>query len=248
MWLHLWQHYLGPFLRSNFFIVLSTFAAGYIAWRVYQSQKSDEKRNAANVILLEIEGAEEGLRKVSPQKPFLDDGYVVLMRTASWDSYKHLFVADFANYRNEWDKIAEFYAQCENYDKAVTAQNETRDDNKRELIANVQRVLAGYADQRAAQLQPDGDDFKNEETREKLEQRYRAKRQRFMDVIVGVISKTDQINHYVPQQFFNDAVRALGAIDKNLSTTTAGIRLRELAAPRKSILKRFSLALKRLTA
>src|SRR5579862_2127642 len=106
-WLYFWQHWLGPFLRSNFFIVLSTFGAGYIAWNVYKSQKSDEKRNAANVILLEIEGAEEGLRKVSPQKPFLDDGDAVLMRTASWDKYKHLFVSDFASHRNEWGKISE---------------------------------------------------------------------------------------------------------------------------------------------
>lgn len=217
-------------------------------WRVYQSQKADEKRNAANVILLEIEGAEDGLRKVNVTKPFSDDGDVILMRTASWDKYKHLFVADFVNYRNEWDKIAEFYALCENYDKAVASQNETIEDNKRELISNVQRVLAGYADQRAAELAPDRDDFKDEEKREALERRYRAKRQRFMDVTVGIVSQAAQIDQYIPKKFNMDANRSLDAIDKNLSTSTAGMRLRELAAPRKSILKRLGLALKRQMA
>lgn len=240
MLLDFWQHYLSPFLRSNFFIVVSTFAAGYIAWRIYQNQKEDAKRNAANVIMLEIEGAEEGLRKVTTQKPFNEDEPVVLLHNSSWDKYKHLFVQDFIGSRNEWNKISDFYAQCENYDKATRDYGTTRKDNQRELIANVQRVLAGYADQHAAQLEPSGSDFINEETRKKLEQQYIDKRQRFMNVIVGVVSQTAQINHYIPKQFEIEAVRALGLIDKNLSTNSAGIKLRNLATPKRSRLESLS--------
>jgi hypothetical protein len=61
---------LGSLIRSNFFIILATFAAGYIAWRVYRNEKEDEKRDASNVIILEIERAETGLTQLSIDQPF----------------------------------------------------------------------------------------------------------------------------------------------------------------------------------
>jgi len=184
--------------------VIATFAAGYIALRVYQKQKNDEKRNAANVIVLEIEGAEEGLRKVSVDRPFTgnDEADTVLMKTTSWDKYKHLFVADFLQDRNEWNKIADFYTQCGEYDTAVVGQNEMTDFNTQQMIANQQQVLAKYAEEYSIQLS----NAKTEKEKTKFGNEYIARRTQFIgDYTGGVEGHIAQINLYIPVRFSNNA-------------------------------------------
>jgi hypothetical protein len=223
-----WQHYLGPLLRSNVFIVLATFLAGYIVWRVYQNQLADEKRSAANVVLLEIEGAEEALKKVTTDKPFSEER-LVLMETASWDKYKHLFVSDFIGFKDEWNKITDFYSQCKGYDEAVVGQNEMTDYNTKQMIVNQQRILSDFALKHNNEL---AGESKDEKSKAALKQEYKAKRTQFVDVYTGIVSRDAPIDHYTPVRFYNDAKRILGIVDRNLSTSTAGVRLKELATHR----------------
>ena len=227
-----WQIYLGPLLRSNFFIIIATFFAGFIVLRVYRNQQDDEKRNAANIILLEIEEAEEALRNVNIDKPFAssDEPDTILLKSASWDKYKHLFVADFAGYRDELKKISDFYDQCNQYDDAVADQNAMGDDNTRAMIVNLQAVLTKFAEAYFTEIvKADPKDIAT------LRQQYLAVRDQFNDIYMGITSRNAPINHYVLQKFTDNAKRALGVIDRNLSTSTAGKKLKEIAAPKRKL-------------
>lgn len=212
------QDYLVPLLTP-----ITTLVAGYFALRVYRSQKEDEKRNAANVIILEIASAEDALKKISVDKPYADPK-VILMPFSSWDRYKHLLVSDFSGYKDEWDKITGFYSQCEEYDNAMAGQNDMEDAKTKAMIVEMQRVLSKYA---ATYIEDLIDT--DEQERDSLPTQYKAKRDMFIDIYTGSINKNAAIDHYTPQRFTNSAKHALGVIDRSISTSTAGKRLKEIA-------------------
>jgi len=214
-------------LRSNFFLVLATLGAGYVALRVYQNQKRDEKRNAASILLLEIGGAEDALTKVNSDKPIvgIDEADVFLMKTSSWDKYKYLFATDFKD-KNEFSKISEFYDKCKEYDDAVRLRNASFYHNQKQLRINAHRIIARYTDEYAINLEG----AKDEEQKDTLSRKYMAKRKLFEDAYIG--QDAPNIFTYLPLQPFNNAKRVLGTIDRNLSTSSAGERLKELAAPK----------------
>lgn len=56
--------HLINFLNSNFFIALVTLVVGSVAYVIYKLQKRDKKREKANIILLEIQGAERKLQQI----------------------------------------------------------------------------------------------------------------------------------------------------------------------------------------
>lgn len=228
--LHFWQHYLDPTLRSNFLLVVTTAVGGYIVWRVYRNQKDDEKRSAANIVLLEIERAEEELKKISVDRVFTgeDEDDVMLMKTSSWDEYKHFFVQDFFGHHDELAKISDFYALCEKYDDAVAGQNDMIDTNTKEMIQNYQGILAKSTEEYLEALK----DTKDEKTKAELKQQYLAGRKLFDDAYTGRVSRDAPISHYTPVRFANNAKRALSTIDRNLSTSSAGQRLKKIAAPK----------------
>lgn len=139
---------LKPFIDSNLFLAIATYLAGYIVFRVYKSQKLDEKKNAANIIVLEIERAENKLKEITVNKsvPGTEGkADIILMPIMSWDSYKHLFISDFTNFRAEWEKITDFYSLCTQYDNAIVANSKVLDDNTIQLTVNYQRILADQA-------------------------------------------------------------------------------------------------------
>jgi hypothetical protein len=216
-------HHLGNFFYSNAFVGLVALGAATIAYRVYSKQKRDTKRDAANIVLLEIENAEQQSEKVSFDKPFTDinDEDVFLMPVASWDKYKYLFVRDFD--RNEWDKITNFYRKCHSYDQSVVFHNASLDHNMKQLRVNVQRELAEYASEYASKYAG-----ANETDKETVKQEYIRKRNNFTDLYTGSEKIDPIIFTYIPTKAFIDAKRALSNLETSLSLTSVGIKLKKL--------------------
>lgn len=215
--LHFWQHFAGPLLRSNFLIAL----LGLGAYWVYLKQKKDHKRDAANVILLEIESAEQQLTKINRDSPFdnVNEEHVFLMKEGSWNKYRYLFVKDFD--RNEWDKISEFYNQCQAYDDAVRYYNSLFDKNAQEVRQNLQRVLARYAEEHASNT------FGRSATdKQTLDEAYIKKRQQFVDIYMNTLPTHMYV--YLPEKPSKDAIRAAKTI-ADLSITSVGIKLKRLS-------------------
>jgi hypothetical protein len=201
---------------NDFFTGLVTLLAGLVALVVYMRQKYDAKRDAANIILLEIQNAERGLKLVRDniQETELLDEDVFIMPTQSWDKYKYLFVRDFD--RDSWDNICTFYNKCLLYDEAVRYNNSCFRDDANQIRQNLQRVLADYTKK-----------FFDESKRDKKEFDENA----FQESIEGFRGKYMHQQGswlYKPQKSLMDARRHLFGLE-NLSQTIVGIKLRKLA-------------------
>lgn len=101
-------HSFGDFINSNFFIAVVTSVVGSIALFLYLKQKSDEKMQAARVLLIEIRSAEERITQIKNMMSGGDkDDFPMVFTTSSWKKYSHLFISDFD--QDELKLINNFY-------------------------------------------------------------------------------------------------------------------------------------------
>lgn len=116
--------FLKNFITSALFIPLVTLLVGSTVIIIYSKTKDDFKKDAANIVLLEIQNAERALKQVTEsvnaEIPTLPQN-IFLMQTESWSKYRYLFVRDFD--WNEWNEVTDFYDKAQLYDKAVTYNN-----------------------------------------------------------------------------------------------------------------------------
>src|SRR5579859_3713818 len=105
---------LKNFITSALFLPLVTILVGSTALIIYNKTKDDFKKDAANIILLEIQNAERALKQVTEsvnaEPPTLPQN-IFLMQTESWSKYRYLFVRDFD--WNEWNEITDFYDKAQ---------------------------------------------------------------------------------------------------------------------------------------
>jgi hypothetical protein len=222
-----WGH-VGNFLYSNLFVGLITLGVGWAAYRVYSKQKRDAKRDAANVVLLEIENAEQQIQKINetqsdnPVQPG-----IYLMKEASWSKYRYLFVRDFD--RTEWDNISDFYNKCRKFDVAVAYQESLFEKNMAVLRSNLQNKLANLAEDHAAEMLG-----KDTDEQRLLEEEYFKKRRQFISTYMS--TNPDFMYMHYPIQPVNAAKAVLDSIEGSLSLTSVGIKLKQLASPRSRLL------------
>lgn len=215
------------FLNNNAGLV--TLLAALVAFGVYSKQKWDTKRDIANSILLEIQGAENNLKKAketlkntgsdSGTESIAED--VVLMPNESWSKYRQYFVRDFD--RDEWDAIGEFYSLCNLYDIAATNNHSAFARNEEQIRANAHRLVADYADEmgkKVATLEVEG----NEQVIKKAYDEYNS-RERFVrnSYLTSTLSKP----MYAPQKYLDQAILYTSSI-KELSLTSVGTRLKKI--------------------
>ncbi len=224
---------LFSFLDSNFFIGIVTLLVGLVAFRIYKKQKLDAKRDAANVILLEIQSAEQQLQIVN-QNPDTLSETLLLMKNSSWDKYRYLFVRDFD--RNEWDKVSDFYNKCILYDRSALSYSSTWADNVKSAQSEVLRVLAEFAKDYTTL----SESVKDPEDLSKLRAEFEQRKGYFISAY-GVVQNTD---NYEPPYFYNpqrpvlEAKAILNTIETNISITSIGNKLKSMAGE-----KNYSLSL-----
>lgn len=215
------------FFNSNFFIALVTLAVGTVAFSIYKKQQRDAKRDAANVILLEIESAEQQLQLINQkdEKGSLAEN-IYLMRNSSWDKYRYYFVHDFD--RNEWDKVTDFYNKCLQYDAAVAYNNNYFGSNVDKVQSHLQRVLATYAKNFTDQMIQ----ATSAAQKDKLKKKYEEEKTLFRNSYGVVVSDDNYAPPYFynPQKPVNEAKSILTTIETNLSLTSVGIKLKRMAS------------------
>ncbi|MFI5240792.1 MAG: hypothetical protein ACHQUB_03750 [Candidatus Saccharimonadia bacterium] len=222
MTMHNLAHDLWLVLNSQMIIALVTGLVASVAIWIYKKQKNDFRRDAANVILLEVEGAEQQLQKITEfitSDPNTIPENLLLMPNASWEKYRHLFIREFD--RNEWDKLSDFYEKCRRYDLAVSDNNSFFGKNTDELRINMHRILANYAkDAAESMVKPTAD-------KSKVEMEYLALRSQFIEII----SNTDFKHLYIysPQKPINAAQAVLNSIESSMSLTSVGTKLKRLS-------------------
>jgi len=122
-------------------VVLATSAFIFIQYKI---RRRDEIKNAAELVLTEIEGAE---RKVKEVKKRLADNVlesdVSVITTNSWEKYRHM-LSRFLD-RDEWDSIEDFYSRALLLDDTVKYNNQMFRNDVEQIRINKQRAVADFA-------------------------------------------------------------------------------------------------------
>lgn len=193
-----------------------TLVVGFVALEVYRRQKRDEKKNAARIILVEIENAE---RQLSVIKENGNDGSLLessrLMSSYSWEKYRHMFGQNFTP--REWDTISDFYNRCLQYDKAVEYDGSSFYHDIEAFRTSVNNSLAlGVAN-----IITNNSGL----SREEVDAEYKVYKDKLIEAYMG------NLHIYSPNKPINDAAKALKDLNSTLSLTSVGDKLRKMSHP-----------------
>ena len=205
------------FFNSSFFIALVTLAAGSFAFGLYFRRNKDIKKDAANIIILEIQNAERQLKalkeKLKKDNKLSDD--IFLMPTSSWDKYQYLFVRDLD--RDEWDTVISFYDKCKLIDCAISSNNSYFQKNEEQIRVNMQRITSEYV----KEIIELADNDKYEENKKII-------------IDKAIKFQSEYLSHpeltsYNPQKPIIDASLYLESLSPNLSQTTLGDKFKKMS-------------------
>lgn len=200
-------------INSGSFMALITLLVGSFAIYLYLKQKQDYKRDAANIILMEIRNAEDCIERVKSTK-FIDQNKVLLLNHA-WSKYNYLFINDFD--RDEWDTVSNFYNQCRLYDEAVKQLKNIGPLQIEQKVGYVQKTLVDLAKEFSEKKFSE-----NKEENEEIIKAYDDKKKKFLDKV----EKESYI--FPPSQPITDATEHLANIEK-ITTSTIGMKLKKIA-------------------
>jgi hypothetical protein len=195
-----------PSINSNLYLGIATFIVGLFALYLYIKQQEDEKKDAANILLLEIRNAEGTLYYIKTNGTI--NAYTQILSTDSWNKFKHLFVEDLD--RDEFEALNNFYNQAALVDKFIGQAN-TLPQQLLEKGRYVQEALVGLA--REFANEPD-DNFR------KIN--YDTKKTRFIKLI------NDENFLFTPSMPIENIKNAIGTIGF-ITTTTIGKKLKKIA-------------------
>jgi hypothetical protein len=209
-------HNIWSFLDSNFVSTLMTFIVGLVAWSTYYIRQRDNKRDAANIILLELQNAERQIKRISERiKDDVLEENAYVMQTESWNRYKYLFVRDFD--RDEWDSISDYYQRCLLIDSSISHQSSLFQKNEEQLRINIQK---DFADRMKEVVEE-----KDTEKRQTLLSIKRGEAEEFLNQMI----KNNDRTCYSPKKPINDVKQNLENWNMSILMTSIGVKLKRLA-------------------
>ena len=193
-------------INSSAFLGTITLLVGSSAIYLYTKQKKDYKRDAANIILMEIRHAENMIEQLKKGSSTSMD--TPLLPNNNWNTHNYLFIKDLD--RDELDLINNFYNQCLLIDKALPQLNiNFQLEQKSNHIHNTLVQMA------LSESKVSDDEKTNIHS-------FNQKKQRFLKIIENDGHAFAPI---LPREKIN---MALGGIDK-ITTSMAGNKLKETA-------------------
>jgi len=97
------------FFNTTLFQTVIILIVWFVAIRIYQKQKKDEKRKAARIILMEIRKIESNIKQFKENNKWYHNS---IIGNSNWRDLSHHFVD--ALDRDGLDYINNFYEQCDN--------------------------------------------------------------------------------------------------------------------------------------
>lgn len=206
------------FFDSNFFQTLVTFAVGFIAFFIYQRQKKDTKKAAANSIYLEIQHIEKCLSKVKEavRAGSLNNLDLSLLREDSWSKYSPLFSSDFD--KEEWEVITDFYQNARLLDEAIKLSSKSFGDDISQIRVNKQRILADISKDTLEAQPIDG---------EEAIRQFQTK----VDIFDKLYMSKQEDYAYTPVKYLNDAKKCIEDLDR-ISITSIGTKFKKIIGVR----------------
>jgi len=132
------------FLDSNLFQSIIALIVGGFAFVQYKINRRDHLRDAASIIIIEIQTASRTIKSI--RKRLVDrvlDSDVSVMPSDSWKENRQLF----AKYldRDEWDTIEDFYDRSRLLDDVVKYNRQMFRNDVEQIRINKQRAAADFA-------------------------------------------------------------------------------------------------------
>lgn len=212
---------ITAFFNSSFFIAFVTLTAGSFAFWLYFRKNQDIKKDASNILLLEIQNAERQLRalkdKLKKDNSLLND--VFIMPTASWDKYQYLFVRDLD--RDEWDTVVSFYDKCKLIDQAISSNNSYFQKNEEQIRVNMQRIISDYINEIVI--------FKDDEKQTEKKNEIIARAIKFQNEYLS----HPELTIYNPQKPINDVKIYTENLPTDLSQKSIGEKFKEISRGKK---------------
>lgn len=216
---------MASFLESNLFTALVTLLVGSVAIFLYIKGKSDEKRDAASIILLEIKGAERKIKGAKNLEATNEEDFTPLIKEESWTKYKYLFVKEFD--RDEWDSLNDFYEKCALYDEAITNGSQSFPKNEEQIRINAHRISADYLSSALDSLNR----AKSAEEKNKIVEDAKTKAEAFEELYLVNNEGSNFISRplYTPRKYAQDRIRFANLIDSDISSKPVGQKLKKIA-------------------
>lgn len=202
-----------------------TIVTASIAIFLYYKGKRDSKRDAANMIYLELLDAERKIKNIKNSTNISDD-IGPIMKHESWTKWKYLFVKNFD--RDEWDSISEFYEKCMLYDEAIISNSATFSKNEEQIRINVHRIVADYikeAVDAVAKKLGTTDPNKLKDSIDKIREKAETFQSQYLFQNEAIISKPN----YSPQKYLDDREKFLQQIDVKISSRPVIQKLKKIA-------------------
>lgn len=218
-----------PVFNSSFFIGCITAAAATVTLFVYRRQKSDYIRDAASIILIEIQKAEELLtdaRRAYVQTKSEDADRIKfpeklrVMETDSWEKYRYLFARVIPD--EVWSEINNFYVNCRLFDASLQRIEAAYERNDTEVRTNIYRVLAGYSKKLVDELEQLNDASEDDDRVLRLRSRYQRRAEEFANSFMGTYE-------YSPTKLYHDAEYYFHLLPTDLTSREAGRHIKRMA-------------------
>ena len=204
---------MDPSIIAALISTSATILVGLSAFAVYHKQVVDDKKAAANKLLLEIQHIERSVKLVKDawHNENINNIEFDILRDDSWSRYSHLFSKDFDN--DEKELLSNFFQNAKLLDESVKKSRESFNQDVAQIRVNKQRILASLV------VETVNNPSDNENAVRLFSQKAELANKMYM-------SLQDQYL-YTPMKYANDAKKYCDYIS-NISTTTVGIKLKRI--------------------
>lgn len=192
-----------------------TIVVGLFAFIIYRKQKHDNRKSAANIVLLEIQHIEKAVKRTRDAlySDNINNIELDIVRDDVWSKYGHLFTNSLDN--DEWELTSNFFQDAKLLDEAVKKSRESFNEDVAQIRVNKQRVIADLAK-----------NIVNDPT-EELIKLFSTQAAAFDKLYMSA-----QEQHlYTPMKYTTDARHYCENLG-NISSTSVGIKLKKIIGKR----------------
>ena len=185
----------------------------------YRINKTDQLKNAAQLILIDVQSAE---RKVKNIKSRLTDSNaletdVTVINQESWTSYRHMLSRFFD--RDEWDDLNTFYDKTLLLDKTIAYNSLMFRNDVEQIRVNKQRAAADFAIDTVNSIGTNGE-LNRDEVAEMFSSKVKVYDTLYM-------SEQDTMS-YTPVRLANDAKKYIDSMP-DIINSSALVKLKKIA-------------------
>jgi hypothetical protein len=194
-------------INSTGLQTLAALLVGGFVFIQYRIRKIDEVKNAAELIVIEVQSAERKIKNV--KKTVVNgqlDSDVSIVTVNNWARHKHFFAKHLD--RDEWDDLEDFYDRAILLDDLIKYNSQMFRNDVEQIRINRQRAAADFAIDTVNNIQGD---MNKEDVAQRFDLKVRVYDTLYMD-------KQGEMS-YTPTRILEDAKKYLDGLSDILNSS-----------------------------